>query len=454
MSSAPAEHSPADGLATPGYAPLIRLAAPVVASRLGIMAMGVVDTVVVGRYSATELGYHALGWAPTAVVLTTAVGLLSGVQVLTSQAIGNGREADTGAILRRGIAYAFWVGLAAAAVLAGLGGLLMHNIGLNEALANGATPVLQVLALSLLPILIADAGMFWLEAHGRAVPGMLAMWGANVVNLILNLWLVPGNSGFGISGAVASGWATALSRVALLVFIWVLIVRWRRARELGVFAPAPHDPAAAREMRRIGYAASSSYFVETLAFASMSIVAGWISAQAVATWAIVLNVAAVVFMVPLGLATATGVMVGRAYGAGQPQGVRAAGGTGFRFTSLVMLAICAGVALGNQSIAAAYTLDGPVRELASAALLLSCLFFLADGLQVVGAQSLRAQSDVWAPTATHLASYLVVMMPLGYLFAIPLGLGVAGIVWAIIIASLMSASLLWVRFLWMTNRRG
>ena len=62
---------------------LLRLAGPVVVSRLGVMTMGLTDTVVVGRYSAVQLGFHALGWAPTAVVLTVALSLLSGVPVMT-----------------------------------------------------------------------------------------------------------------------------------------------------------------------------------------------------------------------------------------------------------------------------------------------------------------------------------------------------------------------------------
>ena len=372
---------------------------------------------------------------------------------MTSQAIGDGRPGDTGAILRRGCVYAFWIGIAACVLLAGLGGPLMHNIGLDAGLADGATPVLQIFALSLLPILIADTGIFWLEAHGRAVPGMIAMWGANVVNLLLNLWLVPGDSGLGVQGAVASGWATFASRVALLVFVTIIIMRWAPARPLGVFSPTPKDPAAATNMRRIGYGASVSYFTETLAFAAMSIIAGWIGALAVASWAIVLNMAALIFMVPLGLATATGVMVGRAHGAQDPAGVRRSARIGFGATVVVTLLICTIVAIGNGQIAAAYTREPAVQAITATALLLSCLFFVADGLQVVGAQSLRAQSDVWAPTATHLASYVLVMMPLGYLFAIPMGLGVNGIVWAVIVASLMSATLLWGRFLWLTNPR-
>ena len=451
MSRGLSPEAPAEPRSSSGYRPLLALAGPVVLSRLGIMAMGLVDTIVVGRHSSAELGFHALGWAPTAVVLTTSIGLLSGVQVLTSQAIGDNRAAETGAILRRGCLYAFWIGIAAAVILAGLGGPLMHNIGLDQSLADGATPVLQIFALSLLPILVADTGIFWLEAHHRAVPGMIAMWAANIVNLVLNLWLVPGDSGLPVQGAVASGWATFVSRIALLLFVWFLIARWPQSRPLGVFAPAPQDPAASAEMRRIGYGASASYFAETMAFAGMSIVAGWIGVVAVASWAIVLNVAALLFMVPLGLATATGVMVGHAYGAGDAAGVRTAARLGFVATTGVTLLICAGVGLGNDLITQAYTRDPAVQAMTAAALLLSCLFFVADGLQVVGAQALRAQSDVLVPTVTHFTSYLIVMMPLGYALAIPMQLGINGIIWAIIIASLMSASLLWGRFLWLTN---
>ena len=437
--------------AVPTLRPLLRLAGPVVVSRLGIMAMGVVDTVVVGRYSATELGYHALGWAPTGVVLTTALGLLYGIQVMTSQAIGDGRSADTGAILRRGLVYAFWIGIAAAVILAGLGGPLMHNLGLDKDLADGATPVLQIFALSMLPILLADAGMFWLEAHGRPVPGMVAMWAANVINLVLNLWLVPGTSGFPVDGAVASAVSITISRTALMVFIALIILSWSRSRALGVFSPTPNDPQASAAQRRIGYGTASSYFTETLAFGAMSIFAGWVGALAVATWAIVLNIAAVIFMIPLGLAAATAVMVGRAHGARSAEGVRRAGRLGFAVTVFVLLVICIGIALGNKALAAAYTLDPQVRAMVAPALLLSCLFFVADGLQAVGAQSLRACSDVWLPTLTHVISYVVVMMPLAWFLAIPMGMAVDGLVTAIIIASLLSAILLWARFVRLTR---
>ena len=452
MTAAPARtdditrSAPASGLSA-----LLGLAGPVVASRLGIMAMGLVDTVVVGRYSSAELGYHALAWAVTGVVLMTALGLLSGVQVMTSQAIGEGREADTGAILRRALAYALWISVAAAGFLALAGGPMLRAFDMAPGLAAGAAPVLVLHAVSLVPIIVADAGLFWLEAHGRALPGTIAMWLANIVNLVVNLWLVPGGNALGVDGAAASAWATFASRIFLLVVLAFVILRWRRARELGVLSPAPRDRAAASAMRRVGYGASASYFVESVAFSAMAVFAGWISAGAVAVWAVVINMAALVFMVPLGLSVATSVLVGRAYGARDQAGMVQSAGQGLVVTTAVLALVSAGVWVFAQPIALAYSRDPAVIAGIAAAMTLSSLFFVADGLQVVAAQSLRARGDIVVPTATHLVSYVLVMMPAAWWLGVKAGGGVGGLIWAIVIASLVSAVLLCGRFVWLAR---
>src|SRR3990167_1497119 len=148
-------------------AELWKLSWPVVLSRLGIVVMGVSDAIVVGRFSATELGYPALAWAPTSVVVTMAVGLLTGVQVMTARAIGEGRREITGAVLRRGLAYSCWIGVVSMAVTFLVGPSFLHAIGLEADLADGSSRVMLIFALSLPGYAFSVAASFLLEGLGR-----------------------------------------------------------------------------------------------------------------------------------------------------------------------------------------------------------------------------------------------------------------------------------------------
>jgi multidrug resistance protein, MATE family len=432
---------------------LLKLSWPVVLSRLGIMAMGLSDAIVVGRYSATELGYHALAWAPTSVVVTMAVGLLSGVQVMTARRNGEGRPDLTGAVLRRGLTYSVWIGLVSTLLTLAVGPLFLHHIGLEPDLADGATRALLVFSLSLPGYAVSVAAAFWLEGQGRPGPAAAMMWLANAVNLSLLLLLVPGTFGLPALGAVGGAWATTGARTFLAVVTLGFILRMKESRALGVFDKPEADRAAEAEQRRIGYGAGASNFFEVAAFASMNIFAGWMGGLTVAAWAVVLNVAAIVFMVPLGLSTGTAVLVGRAYGARDPAGVTRAGLIGFGVTAVFGLLISVAIWPTAGWIAQAYTSDPKVIAMATVALVLSCLFFLVDALQVVIAQALRARGDIWLPSFTHLFSYVGVMMPLAWWLSIPMGLGLNGIVWAVVAASVISASLLGGRF-WLLARRG
>lgn len=433
-------------------AQLLKLSWPLVISRLGIMAMGLSDAIVVGRYSATELGYHALAWAPTSVVVTMAIGLLTGVQVMTARAIGEGRRHETGAVLRRGLSYSLWIGLASMLLLVAVGPAFLHVIGLEKDLADGSTRALLIFSLSLPGYALSVAASFWMEGLSRPGPGAWFMWIANALNLAIDLLLVPGHFGIPAMGAMGGAWATTGARTFLAAAMLSYIALMPGARELGVFDKPERNRAAEAEQRRIGFGAGASNFFEVASFASMNIIAGWIGGLAVAAWAIVLNVAAIVFMVPLGVSTGAAVRVGRAYGARDIPGVTRAGTVAFAVMSVFGIAISLAVWPSAAFIASAYTGSAATLAMAIPALAVSCLMYWPDCLQVVTAATLRARGDVWVPTYTHLASYIVVMMPLAWWLAIPCGMGILGMVISIVIASVISAGLLLIRF-WILARR-
>src|SRR5438093_933882 len=168
---------------------LSRLAAPVAVARLGIMGMGITDTIVVGQLAPAELPALALGWAPTGVLLVGGIGLLMGVQVLTAQAVGEQRSAEAGAIWRRGLVLAAVagaagaVGLAAWIVFSATGrrhGVRRHASGpsYHALLAVGAAAAVSQLA---------EAGAFSLMT---VIAGRIGATAVATYQLLLNLLAV------------------------------------------------------------------------------------------------------------------------------------------------------------------------------------------------------------------------------------------------------------------------
>ena len=429
---------------------LLHLAWPVVLARIGIMTMGLTDAIVVGNHSGEQLAFHALAWTPTAILVTTSVGLMMGVQVMTARMLGEGRTHDVGAVFRRGVVYALQIGIACMVGLILIGPWGLRHANLADGLGEGAGGPLVIFALSMPAYLVSVAAQFFLEALHKPKAGMWAMWVANGVNLALNLLLVPDLLGIGWSGAAASAWATFFARLSLAVFLVWYILRLPEARALGVFDRPRRDVLAEREQRKVGYGAGSSYFIEVAAFGAMTFIAGQLGAVETTAWTIVLNLSAIVFMVPMGLSAATAVLVGRAYGAGDGPGVMRAGLVGVGVVAVLATVIALLVWPTAPWLASAYNRDQALLAVAVPALVLATLFFVADAIQVVAASANRAAGDVWWPTIMHFVSYTAIMMPLGWWLAHRIG--VDGLVWAVIIASLVSATLLTGRFIRVARR--
>jgi MATE family multidrug resistance protein len=452
MTSTATAPSPDAALWRADLGALLRLTGPVAAARLGVMAMGLTDAIVVGRYSAEQLGYQALAWTLPGTAMVGAMGFLSGVQVMTARYIGEGKPGLTGGVLRRGLAYALMLGLVMGGLLFAFGPLMLNAFHLAPGLAEGAAPALRLFALSLPAVLIGTCAGLYLEAIGRPSVSMAAMWAANAVNLAVDLVLVPGRFGLPALGAAGAAWGTFSARAFLAVALVGFAFRMKAARELGLYVPASDGPIAAREQRRLGYGAGTSQLVEAAAFSGMNVVAGWVSAFTVAGWAVTVNLVSIVFMIPLGMATATSVLVGHAYGARDPAGVRRAAILAALVGGIYGCVVGVLTVVFRVQIASTYTHDAVLIAEAAGGLVLAASFLPPDAVQVVTAQALRARGDVLMPAVTHIASYAVVMIPLAWLLGVKLHGGLTGIMGAVVIASFLSAALLLWRF-WRLSRR-
>lgn len=425
---------------------ILRLAGPVALARLGIIGMALVDTIVVGQLAADELPHQALGWAPTAVFLVAAIGLLQGVQVLAARALGEGNPAGAGVVLRRGLILALIAGAISAAAMWAVGAHLFTFFGIAPELALPSTPVMQVLAFSIPLHLIYIAGTFFLEAIKKPGISTAVMWLANIVNLGLNLWWVPEH------GAIGSAWATVGARVFLAGAILACIFLLREGAYYGVRKARNASGAGYGALLAVGAAAAVSQAVEAGAFSAMTVIAGRIGAEVVAAYQIVLNLMAFVFMVALGLAAATSVLVSEAVGRKAVSDAARAGWTGLWLNAIAMVVCAIGVVVFADPIGRAYTADVGLAGIIASLMWICALVLHPDGAQVVAASALRARGDNWFPTFSHIFAYAVIMPALGYWLAEHQGMGVEGLLFAIFWASVASAAVLLLRWGALANR--
>jgi MATE family multidrug resistance protein len=461
----------------PYVADLLRLAGPVALARLGIIGMALVDVIVVGQLAANELPYQALGWAPTAVFLVAAIGLLQGVQVLAARSLGEGNPEGAGVALRRGLVLGLVAGLISAALMWFGGEHLFTAFGIEASLATPSTPVMSILALSIPMHLLFVASTFFLEAIKKPGIGTAVMWSANLINLALNLLWVPDlDAGNAVAwaaplydamreqpvlnalhnlapahGAEGSAWATVGARVFLAGVILICIGLLRDRKHYGVGKVGAKGPTY-RALLAVGIAAAVSQAVEAGAFSAMTVVAGRLGAEVVSAYQIMLNMMALVFRVALGRAAATAVLVAEAVGRKAPYDATRAGWTGIGLNAIAMIIAAIVILVFAEPIGRAYTADLALAALIASLMWVAALVLHPDGAQVVIASALRARGDNWFPTFSHILAYAVCMPMLGYWLAEHQGMGVQGLLFAIFWSSVLSAAVLIVRW-WLLAKR-
>jgi MATE family multidrug resistance protein len=432
-------------------AELLRLAAPVVVARTGILTMATADIVMLGHYGAEDVAWYGIGVTPFIVLLLIGIGLLTGTLVMTSHARGAGRLADCGPVWRRSLPYALLIGLAGT-VASQFAEPFFLAIGISPAIAVGGGMVTAIAGLALVPTLIHSNSTYFMEGLARPLPGMTVILIGNILNILLNWLLIFGHWGFPEMGAEGAIAATSIVRcfmaTALSGYIWWLPEREdfaiRKPLEGGWWR-------GGGEQWRLGYAAGVSQGVESAAFNSLTMMAGLLGPVALASYSITLNVTALIFMLALGFGSATAVRVGAARGAGDHHGMVTAGWVGLGATAAIMVALGVLLWLLRGEAAALYTSQADLRIALPILFAIVALYLIPDGGQVVMTFALRGAGDAWVPTAIHLMSFFVVMIPAAWYLAFPMGLGVRGLVFSIALGAGAALVALSLRF-WLVTR--
>ncbi|WP_373045783.1 MATE family efflux transporter [Vulgatibacter sp.] len=438
---------------------LLRLAAPLAAAHAGNQLMGLVDTAIVGRLGAVELG--AVGLANSLFFPLTVLGMgaMMGLDPLVSQALGAGDAVRARKLLWQGVWMAVLVGLVLSVPI-GLAPSLLVPFGIEPAVAAKASSYLYVRLIGLVPALLFVGVRSYLQSIGSTRPMLIAVVAANIFNVAATLFLVYG-------GGSLPAWAGPLRHFpALGVEGAALATTLCTLLQVGIVAAAVRaaavpgfergdrrfDPIEFRRGLKVGAPIGLQLGAEVGVFALVGLLVGKLGTHELAAHQISLTLASFTFTVAMGVGAAASVRVGRAIGAGDTPAARLAGIVGLAGGGGMMTLGALLFVLIPAPLAALLTDEPEVIGMAVPLLLVAAVFQISDGLQAVGAGVLRGAGDTRFPFVANVVGHYAVGLPVGIALGMWFGFGVGGLWWGLCTGLTAVASTLTVRFLRLSSR--
>jgi MATE family multidrug resistance protein len=453
------------------------LASPIVVGQLGVMLMGLADTIQVGQMktgAAESLG--ASGMAGSIFFTIAIVGLicLQIVAPMISTAEAEGDYAGVGRLLRANIRVAFFLSIITIGLIAVAGYFydVFKQTEVNRALT---LPYLALIAISVLPIFLFSAFKSFTDGLQKTSVAMYITLGALLFNIVFNHIFINGLGPIPAMGLFGAGIATLLARILMVGSLaWYIFKQGRFEKYLSgaslddasaqkpifddgstfIGEPSLIDKSTSdlvyvskspweleKKILTIGVPSGMQGFFEIATFGMAVVMMGWISVSAQAAHIVAINMASLTYMMATGIAAAGGILVGTDIGERNRGGIFTSGNAAL-LLSIVFMGFCALVFyFGRGILVRAYTEEQAVIDIAVTLVVWGAIFQLFDGIQAVSLGLLRGLQDVNIPTAITIFSYWGIGIPMSYYVGISLGIGAVGI-WMGLTASLVCSSIL------------
>ena len=422
------------------------LALPLVLGHVSTGLIGFVDNVIAGHHSTQTLAAVTIGtallWLPMMVPIGTLIALTASV----SQLNGAGRRDEIGPVFRQ----ALWLSLGLGVLMFAFLSLIPYALrpfGIAPDIIPGATGFLHGIRWGVPALTLFFCMRYLSEGMHWTLPTMLLGFGGLLLLAPLGYafafgrWGAPemGAAGLGVASAIMM-WAQA---IAFAVYLW----NAKRFAGLKLFSHfEPPRRAAIAQLLRTGLPIGVTVLMEGSLFIVTALLIARLGAVPAAAHQIAINVSALCFMIPMGIAEATTVRVGHAMGAGDPGGIRRAAHAGYVIVLGTQALSGLALLLGHDAVVALYTRDVAVAALAGNLLLYAAAFQFPDGIQVLSAGALRGLKDTRVPMWLAVLSYWGLGMPLGVGLGLGLGWGPQGMWMGLILGLTAAAVLLATRF--------
>ncbi|MCK4227923.1 MdtK family multidrug efflux MATE transporter [Enterobacter sp. SES19] len=398
---------------------LLALAIPVIIAQVAQTAMGFVDTVMAGGYSATDMAAVAIGTSIWLPAILFGHGLLLALTPVIAQLNGSGRRERIAHQVRQGFWLAGFVSVLIMVVLWNAGHIIraMHNI--DPALADKAVGYLRALLWGAPGYLFFQVARNQCEGLAKTKPGMVMGFIGLLVNIPVNYIFIYGHFGMPELGGVGCGVATAAVYWVMFFSMLTFVKHARSMRDIrNENRFSTPDWSIMTRLVQLGLPIALALFFEVTLFAVVALLVSPLGIVNVAGHQIALNFSSLMFVLPMSLAAAVTIRVGFRLGQGSTLDAQTAARTGLGVG--VCMAICTAlftVALREQ-IALLYNDNPEVVTLASHLMLLAAIYQISDSIQVIGSGVLRGYKDTRSIFFITFIAYWVLGLPCGYILAL------------------------------------
>lgn len=425
---------------------LIKIATPILFAQIAQNSMGLVDTIMAGRVSSTDMAAISVGasiWLP---LVLFGHGLLLALPPTISYLNGSGQRNRIAHQVRQGI----WIVLASCIPL----GLMIYYsetmlqfMQMEPHMAQIALDYLHMMLWGLPGYLLLINFRCLNDGIAKTKPAMVITFIGLMLNIPLNYIFIYGKLGIPAFGAVGCGIATAIVNWAMCFMMIGYSYFNRQERQLRVFSQLIEKPdiATLKKLLQLGLPIAIALCCEVALFAVTALLLSPLGATIVASHQIALNTSSFIFMFPMSLGMATTILVGQALGAGSPQKAKKMSYAALMLGLTITIITAFVTIFFRYEIAEIFVTDEIVIGMAASLLFIAAIYQFSDTVQVVVSGVLRGYKDTKAILYITLFSYWIIGMPLGYALArtdlLMPNIGAKGF-WVAFVVSLSFASVL------------
>jgi MATE family multidrug resistance protein len=446
---------------TKEFAYNLKLSYPVILGMLGHTFVAFADNIMVGQLGTAELAAVSLGNSFVFIAMSLGIGFSTAITPLVAEADGAKDQAAGKSALKHGLVLCTLLGLSLFGLIL-LAKPLMHHMKQPPEVVELALPYLDLVAFSLVPLIIFQAFKQFSEGLSQTKYPMYATILANVVNITLNYLFIFGSFGLPKLGIVGAAIGTLASRVIMVAFIWYLLKRKKKFESYVThFNFKEIENRVMKKIISLGFPSALQMFFEVAIFTAAIWLSGVLGKNAQAANQIALNLSSMTFMVGMGLSVAAMVRVGNQKGLRNHKELKRIAESIFFLTFILEVAFAAIFLLGRHWFPTIYLdVDDIVNQadnaeviiVAAELLLVAAFFQISDGLQVVVLGALRGLQDVKIPTFITFVAYWLIGFPISYYLGLHTRFESAGIWIGLLSGLTASAVMLYLRFNFLTKK--